>query len=41
MQARENPGTTFVVHSWTNNGYSSSQSNEELVGELGWTMQGV
>jgi hypothetical protein len=40
MQARENPGTTFGVHSWTN-GYSSSQSNEELVGELGWTMQGV
>lgn len=38
IQARDIPNQTFGVHSWTH-GYSSSQTNEELLGELGWTMQ--
>ena len=40
LQARDIPNQTFGVHSWTH-GYSSSQTNEELLGELGWTMQGA
>ena len=40
MQARDIPDQTFGVHSWTH-GYSSGQTNEELLGELGWTMQGA
>lgn len=40
LQAREIPDQTFGVHSWTH-GYSSGQTNEELLGELGWTMQGA